>query len=147
MVKTVSSEELYKFGDFVFRPEDYVLTREDRSIPLTPKMREVLLVLVRNRGRILGKDDLMKAVWTDSIVEEGNLAVIIGQLRNVLDDDAHNPSYIQTVARRGYRFIADVEVGAANGEVLANGTQPTAEIDRERPSPPRPALPSEQSSS
>ena len=139
--------DLYKFGEFVFRPEDYVLSRNGRSVSLTPKMFEVLLVLIRNRGRIVGKDDLMKAVWTDSIVEEGNLPVIIRQLRKALDDDAYKPSYIETVARRGYRFIADVEVETVSSEVPAPAEPHGVEAHRNRFTPARSAPPSEQSPS
>lgn len=135
----VSSRELYKFGEFVLRPQDYVLTREGKPVSLTPKMFDVLLVLVRNHGRILGKDDLMKAVWTDSVVEEGNLAVIIRQLRKAFDDDAHNPAYIETVARRGYRFIADVRLESGNGILQVAISDPVAEVNREHFSPAAPA--------
>jgi Tol biopolymer transport system component/DNA-binding winged helix-turn-helix (wHTH) protein len=138
----VSSVDLYKFGNFVFRPQDYVLTRQGTPVSLTPKMFEVLLVLIRNRGRILGKDELMQAVWPDSIVEEGNLAVIIRQLRKALEDDAHNPSYIETVARRGYRFIAEVEIEVVNGDLFAAGSAQRAEIHRERLAPALSAAPS-----
>jgi Tol biopolymer transport system component/DNA-binding winged helix-turn-helix (wHTH) protein len=129
--------DFYKFGKFVFRPHDYVLTRDGSPVSLTPKMFEVLLVLVRNRGRILGKDDLMKAVWIDTVVEEGNLAVIVRQLRKALDDDAHNPTYIETVSRRGYRFIADVEIEHASGNLSVAAVQPPSSIENARSFPTR----------
>src|SRR5688500_3999379 len=72
-------------------------------------MFDVLWLLVQNRGRIVGKDELLQAVWTDSFVEEANITVTIGQLRKALGDSAQSPSYIQTVARRGYRFVAPVK--------------------------------------
>lgn len=109
LVKPFSSNGLFRFGDFEFDSDEYVLCRNGNRISLTPKMFEVLNVLVEHRGRVVSKNDLMKAVWADSFVEEGNLAVTIRQLRKTLGDDAHHPKYIETVQRRGYRFIADVE--------------------------------------
>lgn len=106
----MSSTDLYNFGEFVFDAQDQVLTRSGEFVPLTPKMFEVLTVLIERRGQIVSKDELMKTVWADSFVEEGNLAVTIRQLRKALDDDAHTPTYIETVARRGYRFIAPVQL-------------------------------------
>ncbi len=106
----MNSTDLYNFGEFVFDAQDQVLTRSGEFVPLTPKMFEVLTVLIERRGQIVSKNELMKSVWADSFVEEGNLAVTIRQLRKALDDDAHTPTYIETVARRGYRFIAPVQL-------------------------------------
>ena len=78
-------------------------------MPLTPKVYEILRLLVQNKGHMLGKDEMIKAVWPDSFVEEGNLVFNIRQLRKALGDDAQAPRYIATIARRGYRFIAEVK--------------------------------------
>src|SRR5688572_15300008 len=99
---------LYRFGDFDLSVEESVLRQKSLPVSLTPKMFEVLSVLVRNHGRIVAKDELMKTVWADSFVEESNLTVTINQLRKALGDDAYKPVYIETVARRGYRFIPEV---------------------------------------
>jgi Tol biopolymer transport system component/DNA-binding winged helix-turn-helix (wHTH) protein len=77
-------------------------------VELTPKGFELLCVFVENHGRLLQKDELMDKIWADSFVEESNLTFNIRQLRKVLGDDAHEPKYIKTVRRHGYRFIADV---------------------------------------
>src|SRR5687768_15258864 len=111
----------YRFGEFRLDAEERVLRRGDDVLPLTPKMFELLRVLVENQGRLLTKEDLMKEVWADSFVEESNLAVTIGQLRKVLEDDPRNPIYIETHARRGYRFKADVETGARFDERAISG--------------------------
>lgn len=100
---------LYKFGEFEFDAEEFALTRDGVGVSLTPKMFEVLQLLIERRGRIVSKDDLMNAVWPDSVVEESNLAVTIRQLRKALNDDAHNPKFIETIPRRGYRFKGEVE--------------------------------------
>ena len=104
-----NGKRLYKFGAFNFNVEENVLRRDNKPVSLTPKMLELLRVLISHHGQIVNKNDLMRAVWTDSFVEEGNLTFTIRQLRKALEDDAHHPVYIETVARRGYRFIAEVE--------------------------------------
>jgi len=101
--------ELYRFGDFTLDTDQRVLLRDGKPLPLTPKVFDTLLILVENRGRIVEKDELMRRLWPDTFVEEANITFNIQQLRKSLSDDARNPRYVGTVARRGYRFIADVE--------------------------------------
>lgn len=120
---------LYRFGGLTLNADENVLRRGDKPMPLTPKMLELLAVLVKNPGRLLKKDELMKEVWAGSIVEESNLTVTIRQLRKVLEDDAHHPTYIETVARRGYRFIADVET-VDDESTLANTVSMPGQDDR-----------------
>lgn len=122
---SLNGGHLYKFGDFDLNFDENVLKRDGFPVPLTPRMFDVLAVLVREHGRVVAKDELMKTVWADSFVEESNLTVTINQLRKVLGDDAHNPTYIQTVARRGYRFIPEINsfdpttAAPTNGRVLS----------------------------
>lgn len=114
---------LYRFGGLTFNVDENILRKGDKPLALTPKMLELLGVLVKNQGRLLKKDDLMSKVWAGSFVEESNLTVTIRQLRKVLEDDAHHPIFIETVARRGYRFIADVEtVGVESGLAVETKT-------------------------
>lgn len=88
-------------------------------------MFELLMVLVQNHGRILDKEFLLKSVWPDSFVEEGNITFNIRQLRKVLGDDAQTPTYIETIPRRGYRFVAPVEeVSAEAPEVMQDAQVP-----------------------
>src|SRR5947207_15323373 len=103
------TNHFYKFGDFTLDTEQRVLLREGKPMALTPKVFDTLLILVENSGRIVEKDELMRRLWPDTFVEEANITFNIQQLRRILSDDARNPRYIGTVARRGYRFIADVE--------------------------------------
>jgi Tol biopolymer transport system component/DNA-binding winged helix-turn-helix (wHTH) protein len=107
--KSLKEKHLYRFGIFNLCADENVLRRESEVVPLTPKMFDLLLVLVKNSGRVLEKDFLLKAVWPDSFVEEGNISFNIRQLRKALGDDAQAPTYIETVPRRGYRFVADVK--------------------------------------
>jgi Tol biopolymer transport system component/DNA-binding winged helix-turn-helix (wHTH) protein len=105
----LKEKHLYTFGDFSLNAEDHALKRGDESVPVTPKMFDLLLVFVQHPGRVLGKDFLLQSVWPDSFVEEGNVTFNIRQLRKALGDDTQSPSYIETVPRRGYRFIAPVQ--------------------------------------
>jgi DNA-binding winged helix-turn-helix (wHTH) protein/Tol biopolymer transport system component len=120
---------LYEFDEFRLDPAERILTRAGEPVELTPKGFELLKVLVENHGRLLGKDELMNKIWADSFVEEGNLTFNIRQLRVVLEDDAHNPKFIKTIRRHGYRFIAEVrQIPAAtvNGEKTETKPQTTA---------------------
>jgi DNA-binding winged helix-turn-helix (wHTH) protein/Tol biopolymer transport system component len=96
---------IYEFGPFVLDSAQHLLLREDRPLVITPKTFDALLVLVKNRGRLLSKAELMQALWPDSFVEESNLTVQISAVRKALGDQQ---SYIVTVPGRGYRFNATV---------------------------------------
>ena len=98
----------FKFGEFLLDAREKVLLRDGKPLPITPKAFQMLLVLVENHGHLVEKDELMKLVWADSFVEEGNITFTIGLLRRLLEDDTKNPHFIETVPKRGYRFIADV---------------------------------------
>lgn len=98
----------YEFSDFRLDSEQKMLSRNGQALSLTLKAFETLLFIVRNSGRIVEKDELMKAVWPDSFVEENNLSQNIFALRRALGDDRNGLSFIQTVPRRGFRFVPPV---------------------------------------
>lgn len=98
----------FEFGDFCLKVKDRILLRGGKPVQLTPKTLQLLVVLVENHGQIVEKEDLMRAVWTDSFVEESNLTFTISLLRKALQDDKKTLRYIETVPKRGYRFIGDV---------------------------------------
>ena len=100
-----AGSQSYQFGDFRVDTDQRVLLFEDKPRPLTPKVFDTLLILVENSGRIVNKEELMSRLWPDTFVEEANLTSNIQQLRKSLGDNARHPIYIETVARRGYRFI------------------------------------------
>jgi DNA-binding winged helix-turn-helix (wHTH) protein/TolB-like protein/Flp pilus assembly protein TadD len=100
---------LYEFGPFRLDTQEQRLLSEGKPVPLTPKSFELLRVMVENPGRLLHKDELLKLVWPDSYVEEGNLSHHVFALRKALGDEKLSAQYIETVPRRGYRFIADVQ--------------------------------------
>lgn len=103
------NNRFYAFGPFKLDVRQRVLLRDGLPLPLTLKSVEILLALVENGTRILEKDDLMKRVWPDTFVEEANLTQHISLLRKTLGENPQAPRFIETVPRRGYRFIANVE--------------------------------------
>ena len=103
-----SERHIYEFGSFRIDAVKRVLFRDGQPVPLTSKSLDTLLMLVEHRGRVVAKDDLMKALWPDSIVEENNLTQQISMLRKVLGEKVNEHRYVVTVPGRGYSFVADV---------------------------------------
>lgn len=120
------NNRLYRFGEFTVDAEQRVLLRHGKPLLLAPKVLETLLTLVQNGGRIIEKEELMKRLWPDTFVEESNLTYCIVQLRKTLGDEARHPRYIETIPKRGYRFIIDVE------ETQVVESQPAARPASER---------------
>jgi DNA-binding winged helix-turn-helix (wHTH) protein/Tol biopolymer transport system component len=104
------TRQVYAFGPFRFDPEERLLLRDGKAIPLAPKVVETLLLLVQNAGRLMEKDDLMRRVWPSTFVEEGNLNKNIFTLRKTLGQWDGGLEYIETVPKRGYRFVAPVNL-------------------------------------
>jgi DNA-binding winged helix-turn-helix (wHTH) protein/tetratricopeptide (TPR) repeat protein len=102
------SKHFYEFGPFRIDPEEKQLLRGQEPVPVTPKAFETLLILIRSSERVVLKDDLMKALWPDSFVEESNLTQNIFVLRKALGETAQDARYIATVPGRGYRFTEKV---------------------------------------
>ncbi len=105
-----TGKELYEFGPFRLDSSKRVLLRDNHPVPLQLKAFETLLVLVRNSEQVVLKDELMKAVWPDTFVEESNLAQNIFVLRKTLDETAADHRYIVTIPGRGYSFAGKVRV-------------------------------------
>lgn len=122
----MAANNIYEFGHFRIDPEERLLLRDGKPIPLTPKAFETLLALVENSGHVVRKDDLMKRVWPDAFVEEVNLAQNISAVRKALNGEGEQ--YIETVPKLGYRFI--VKVSAVDG--AQGATEAPLEV---RPSP------------
>ena len=104
---------IFEFGDFRVEAHTRRLLHKGDSIPLTPKVFDTLLYLVENRGKVVEKDDLMHAVWPDTVVEENNLNQNISTLRRVLGESRGENRFIATIPGKGYRFIAPVELAPA----------------------------------
>ena len=109
----------YEFGPFRLDTAERLLLRDGNVVPLSPRLFDILLVLVENRGHILEKETVLKAVWQETIVEEGNLTRNVSSLRKALGERPNDPQYIQTIPWRGYRFVADVrEVSNQTDELV-----------------------------
>src|SRR5258708_26343054 len=99
---------LYRFGPYLLDPQRRTLYCDKSPVPLTPKAFDVLLFLAKNSNRLITKDELLKAVWGDTFVEEGNLTQYISHLRKALADNSEDSRLIVTISRKGYQFTADV---------------------------------------
>lgn len=115
------TKQLYEFGPFRLDADERLLMRDGRITPLPPKVFDTLLVLVENSGRVVSKDELMQSLWPDTFVEESNLTQNISQLRRALGDGAAEAQYIETIPKRGYRFVAGVQPLALNGVSMEAG--------------------------
>lgn len=110
------ARHLYEFGPFLLDTAERRLLRDGQPVPLSPKAFETLLVLVERSGHLVGKDELMSAVWPDSYVEEANLNHHVWALRKALGDGSNGSRYIETVPRHGYRFAVGVRELTGAGE-------------------------------
>ena len=124
---------LYEFGPFRVDVANHLLLRKGEVVPLPPKAFDLLLVLVEESGRVLPKDELMSRVWPDSFVEEANLSYNVFTLRKALGEGGDANTYIETIPRRGYRFVAGVTEIANEGTdiVLAEHTRSRVVIEEE----------------
>src|SRR5262249_39568910 len=100
----------YMFGPFRLDLAEHLLLRDGQPVPLTPKVFNLLTILVENNGHLIEKETLVKELWPDSFVEEGNLNRCVSVLRKALNGGSAGQAYIETVPKRGYRFVADVKI-------------------------------------
>lgn len=105
----------YRFGPFTVDASSYRLLKHDAVLPVSPKIIDLLLYLVARPSVLVSKEELFKALWPDVAVTDNALTQAVSELRQALGDDPSHPQYVQTVARRGYRFIAPVETPTAQG--------------------------------
>jgi len=101
---------IYRFGGFEADDDAFRLTSDGAAVSLEPKALRLLLYLIERRGRLVRKQELLDAVWSDAAVSESALTRAVGLLRKTLADDSREPRFIETVPTAGYRFIAQVEV-------------------------------------
>jgi TolB-like protein/DNA-binding winged helix-turn-helix (wHTH) protein len=120
---------LYEFGPFQLDPSERLFRRGDERLDLPPRVFDTLVILAQSNGRLLEKSELMDRIWPDAAVEENNLTQAIYQLRKVLKDGENGARYIETVPKRGYRFVATVrgmnrenngETAQGNGRLAAD---------------------------
>lgn len=99
---------IYEFGHYRLDPAQHLLLGNGEVVHLSPKAFDLLLVLVEHHGRLLEKEELMKAVWAGTFVEEANLSYNISLIRRALGGDGSEQRLIETVPKRGYRFVGTV---------------------------------------
>ena len=100
---------VFRFGVFQLFADERMLMRGEERVHMTPRVFHLLLILVENAGRLVTKETLLEQVWADSFVEEGNINSTVSRLRKILGEKANENTYIETVPKVGYRFIAEVE--------------------------------------
>ena len=98
----------YAFGEFVLDSEAGELRRDETRIDLRPKLYSLLLFFVENRGRLISKEEILDSVWRDIHVSDGSLNRTVAELRQILGDDSREPRLVETVPRRGYKFIGAI---------------------------------------
>jgi len=134
-----SEPSFYAFGPFRLDPTDRLLWRDAQVVTLTPKAIELLLLFADSGGRVLAKDDLMKRLWPDTFVEEANLSHHVYKIRDALGEPPDGGTYIETLARRGYRFVAPVtrvpRIEASSSVAAAPATDPAPAAARLLPAP------------
>src|SRR5262245_31843180 len=104
----LKEQHLYEFGPFRLQPGENLLLRDGQAVSLAPKVFDTLLVLVQNSGHLLDKDELLRLIWPDTFVEDGSLAKNVFVLRKILEEGQSGKEYIETIPKRGYRFVAPV---------------------------------------
>ena len=102
-------KSIYEFGPYLLDPAARLLLKRGKKVAIPPKAFDILVTLIENRGRALGKEELMQIIWPDTFVEQANLAVTISLVRKALGERPCGGQYIETLPRRGYRFAALVK--------------------------------------
>jgi TolB-like protein/DNA-binding winged helix-turn-helix (wHTH) protein/Flp pilus assembly protein TadD len=105
-----TEQRIYEFGDFRIDVDHRMLYHQGSETPLVPKAVETLLALIERRGKIISKDELLEAVWPDTVVEESSLFVYLSVLRKTLGTLQDGRPYVETLRRRGYRFNGEVHL-------------------------------------
>ena len=128
---SASTPQAYLFGPFRIELPARHLLKDDAVVPMTAKVFDTLLVLVKNHERAVGKEELIHAVWPNTFVSDDSLVQNISAIRRALGDDPSQPQYVATLARRGYRFVAPVGVftGAAATHPVAPAGKPSRATD------------------
>jgi DNA-binding winged helix-turn-helix (wHTH) protein/Tol biopolymer transport system component len=118
---------VFRFGDVEVREREFSLVKAGETLSVEPKAFRVLLILLRNPGKLIPKEELLNAVWGDAAVTENSLTRSIALLRRLLGDDTRNPRYIETVATVGYRFVCKVEPEEVSAGVETAADEPVVQ--------------------
>src|SRR5689334_5855223 len=111
----------YEFGPYQFDLDKRELKRAGETVALSRKATEILILLLANANHVVEKEELLREVWPNTFVEEANLAQHVFTLRRALGDERAVPRYIETVTRRGYRFLGTVRVIDTDDNKGGNG--------------------------
>ena len=128
---------VYEFGAYRLDPRARLLSLRDRPIALAPKSFDLLLLLVERRGRVVERDELIRELWPDTVVEEANVTFQVSTVRKALGEDGSK--WIETVPKHGYRFSAPVrevrpeENAAAEAQAAARCLRRVAPGSSRRP--------------
>ena len=135
MPENEPAERIYKFGDFKLIADQRMLIRANHRVQLTPRVFHLLVILVDNAGKLVTKETLLRQIWQDSFVEEGNLNATVSRLRKILGEKRGEKRFIETIPRVGYRFISEVEVvtGLENVEKPYRPTSDPGILERRKP--------------
>ncbi|MEO8042123.1 MAG: winged helix-turn-helix domain-containing protein [Acidobacteriota bacterium] len=106
-----SVPNFYKFGEITVDCENFRVQKDGRNVALTPRAFDVLTLLIRNEGHVIDKQTLFDQIWKENFVSDNALTRIIKEIRHALEDSADQPKYVETVTKRGYRFIGKLEAG------------------------------------
>jgi TolB-like protein/DNA-binding winged helix-turn-helix (wHTH) protein/Tfp pilus assembly protein PilF len=117
-------QNLLHFDDVVVDTENFRVLKQRQPVTLTPRAFDVLVFLIRNTGRVVEKRELFVEVWKETFVSDNALTKVIKEIRHALDDDANAPRYIETIPKRGYRFIGGVEPADERSRPSALRTRP-----------------------
>lgn len=112
----------FQFDDVTVDCADFRIRKNGQAVMLTPRAFDVLLLLIKNDGRVVEKQEIFDKVWKEAFVGDNALTRVVKEIRQALDDDAAHPRYIETVPKRGYRFIAPVSAASLESETVAPAT-------------------------
>ncbi|MDJ0655198.1 MAG: winged helix-turn-helix domain-containing protein [Xanthomonadales bacterium] len=115
---------VYRFDQYIFDQDAYRLERNGQTIPLEPRVAELLALLIEERSRVISKEELFDHLWPSQLVSDSALARLVYALRQALDDDAANPRFVRTVPRRGLQFVGDITTSEAPADAANPASSP-----------------------
>ncbi|NOT61967.1 MAG: transcriptional regulator, partial [Acidobacteria bacterium] len=140
----MQQRKLYQFDSFCLDASAKVLSRDGQAVSITRKAAETLLALAENGGQVVLKEDLMRAIWPDRVVEEANLTQNIAMVRRALGVERGSAAYIETFPGRGYRLVGPVVIEESNGtgSLAAASAEPNGHLEESQAmlAPPVPAV-------
>lgn len=141
---TKTDGPIYRFDDVVVDRENFRVQKGDQTRTLAPRAFDLLLYLIEHRGRVVEKQELFEQVWKETFVTDNALTKAIKEIRRAIGDDADNPSYIETVPKRGYRFIAEENAPSHSTVEPENAGPPNPVIEQVQAAPSSPCVPEQE---